>query len=118
MSLFDLAPFVATLSDSTGTITRYATSPYGSNGKAAAKTVASNTSAQVSFQPVSSRLDRDAMGFGPTDILWTVFCSTSLQIGDRLTVSGLSYEVERVEAWNQIGNYSEAIVRQLDGSEP
>ncbi len=118
MSLFNLSAYVAILGPAVATVTRYATNPYGSDGKPAAKTVASTLTVNgISFQPVSKTLDRDAMGFKESDILWTVFSPVALVNGDRFVVNSVNHEVERVEPWNDLGGYCEALVRQLGPGE-
>ncbi len=116
MSLFDLSSYVATMSPSTATVTRF-THSMGSNGKANAKSVATTLSTQVSFQPKGKQWDRDLEGFSEGQNRWSVFAQIVLLNGDRLTVDGVDYEIEHVEPWNALGNYCEATAKALDGEE-
>jgi hypothetical protein len=118
MSLFDLSGVVSLLSDSYATITRYGASPVGVDGRAAAKVVASTISnLAVSFQPAGSKWARARDSFNDGAVRQTMFAPVPIFNGDRVTVAGSAYEVEEVDEWSQIGNYTRALVRKLDPAE-
>lgn len=116
MSLFDLSGAVALMSDQSGTVTRIARA-VGTNGKPLAPAVTATFAVSGSFQPVSNRLDRAAYGFSETDVLWDFFSSVVLLQRDVLTFGSKTYEVERVGAWNNVGNFFEVMVRERDAEE-
>lgn len=117
MSLFDLSGAVAMMSDKPAlTVTRYGVRGVDVRGKANGAS-SSTFSTAGSFQPVSSKLNREALGFTNKDVLWDLFCNAELKNGDRITDGSKQYQVEQVLAWNSLGNYCEALTRELGTGE-
>lgn len=118
MSLFDLSGVVLQLSSHTVTVRRFATDTYDANGYANAR-VSSTFSAQASVQPITGReLEHLPDGSNATEFV-SVWSNKKLQLRDRITVPGRGdFEVQHLDQWVDSGNYTKAIARQLDDSEP
>lgn len=118
MSLFDLSAAVTHLSSHSVTVRRFATDTYDANGYANAR-ASSTFSARASVQPITGReLAHLPEGSNATEFV-SIWSDKVLQLRDRITVPGRgNFEVQHLDQWVDSGNYTKAIARQLDDTEP
>lgn len=119
MSVMDLTGPIASFASGTYTVTRRSATSYGSDGRLDAPTT-STVSIVASVQPLTGdELARLPEGFQTNELLavWTATelrTQTATNSADFITINGATWEVQKVERWNMLGNYYKAIVARND----
>lgn len=117
MSLLDLSFVVDSMATHSVTVRRFNADTYDTYGKAEARTYTEFT-ASMGLQPVTGeKLARLSDGTNTSDFI-TVYSTTEIRVGDRLTSSLGAFEVETLDLWDSYGGFFRATARKLDSSEP
>lgn len=121
MSLFNLSHVIALLGTSaTVSVQRPDASTFGAGGFAAAQTFTTLTISNASVQPMSgTEKVSPPEGVRREQVVTVHAPSFEMLIRDRLTIPSKGvFEVFHVDPWNAAGNFSRALARELNSSEP
>lgn len=116
MSLFDLTFAVDFMTTHAAvTVTRLADPGFDATGVALSRTTVLTTTVRANIQPAGEKLSRKIENFNSSD--WrTVFTVYPLEMRDRLTFDGSTWQVEYLEGWADSGMYAEASVKRLEAT--
>lgn len=120
MSLFNLAPAVALLSNERVTIRRPAADSYDANGRATARTFTSiATNLGASIQPIRGN-ELMKLPEGERDVEWqTMYTSVAVVDGDYVTVIGKGeYQARSLADWQTMGAYTRVYLKRFNAQEP
>lgn len=121
MSLFNLASVISMFStNGTLTVQRPNASTFGAGGFAAAQTFTNHSIPNASVQATTGRdLVKPPEGRDDNETIAIYAPAFALALKDRVTVPGRGvFEVYHVDPWNEAGNFSRGLARQLNSSEP
>lgn len=114
----DLSSVIASFLTGTYTVTRASAGAYGSDG-VYVPAGTSTLSAPACVQPITGReLQRLPEGLRSSEVrvFYTVVelrCAAPDVAPDRVSINGSTWQVERVEPWNELGNYFRCLVRKV-----
>lgn len=114
MSVMDLRSVLASFRTGYYTVFRPASTSYDTNGRIEDPTYDTFADEPMCIQPTSGAdLRRLPQGL-QTDEIKTIWCEFAILLRDRVVIGGASWEVQRVEPWNELGGYWRAFVTKLN----
>jgi hypothetical protein len=112
----DLGAVVDLFVTDTATIKRPAPDAYDVNGRATPRAFATST-AKVCVQPLSGEQLRRLPPGSDNSERVSIWARTRLQIGDIVTLAGEEFEIDDVEDWQVLAQYSRALALRRGRSE-
>lgn len=108
----DLSGVIESFLTGTYAVVRQVASTYDSYGRLLPATT-STLQVRACFQPASGRdLQRLPEGFRSSEVL-AGWVTSTMQMQDVVTVDGEAYEVQHIERWGQLGNYTKVLALKV-----